>query len=84
MARGGARPGAGRPRGKGNAETRELVARLKAMPEDMPLEQKLAAIGEDLAVSQDVRLCACRHLAGWLAGRVVRVTGLGNGAEILE
>jgi hypothetical protein len=83
MGRGGVRVGAGRPKGRGNIDTRALVELVEARPPGEPLEVALAGIAEDPSVPRSVRLCACRCLSGWLTGRTLRITGVGD-AGILE
>ena len=72
MARGGARPGAGRPKGKPNSGTAELERILSGV-EGRTLTEKLAVIVEDTSVPWAVQLAAARHLNGAIHGHAIRL-----------
>lgn len=72
MARGGARPGAGRPKGKPNSGTAQLE-RILAAAEGRTLTEKLATVVEDTTVPWEVQLAAARHLNGAIHGHAIRL-----------
>lgn len=72
MARGGARQGAGRPKGKPNSGTIELKRAL-SHAEGRTLTEKLAFVVEDTTVPWEVQLAAARHLNGVIHGHAIRL-----------
>ena len=71
MARGGARPGAGRKPGV-TATTNDLLRRVRNRVEDgHELSEALAMIYEDADAPYDVRVAALRRLAGALYGKLI-------------
>ncbi len=68
MARGGVRPGAGRPRGSPSSTTSELMAHLK-VAEGSDLIERLSTVADAPTAPLEVRLNALRHLFGMFAGR---------------
>jgi len=74
MARGGFRPGAGRPRGAKNRTTAELAKWVSVAIGD-DLASKLTSIAEDPKIECEIRLEAMRRLSGLLLGRIVVSSG---------
>ncbi|MEJ1360959.1 MAG: hypothetical protein RPU35_04070 [Candidatus Sedimenticola sp. (ex Thyasira tokunagai)] len=70
MARGGPRPGAGRPLGSKAKLTRELERRISATGEN-DLMIALSLVAEDGSVPMEVRLGAVRHLGWAMQGKVL-------------
>lgn len=65
MARGGARPGSGRPAGKPNKRTQEIQDRLDELDCD-PIEG-MAMIAADPTASQELKFQAYKELAQYVA-----------------
>lgn len=65
MAQGGARPGAGRPKGKPNKRTAEIQERLAELDCD-PIEG-MAMIAADPNNTQELKLAAYKELAQYVA-----------------
>ena len=65
MSKGGARPGAGRPKGKANKRSREIAERLEQLNCD-PIEG-MAMIANDTSLDHGLRLTAFKELAQYVA-----------------
>jgi hypothetical protein len=72
VSRGGARPGAGRPRGP-TATTQDLVRRLKAaLQQQKSIAEALSVISDDDGAPVEVRIAALTRLAGFMFGDLAR------------
>tara|TARA_B100000287_G_scaffold365834_1_gene360752 strand:- start:21173 stop:21499 length:327 start_codon:yes stop_codon:yes gene_type:complete len=65
MSKGGARPGAGRPKGQANKRTQAIQERLEELQCD-PIEG-MAMIANDMSLDHSLRLAAMKELAQYVA-----------------
>lgn len=65
MSKGGARPGAGRPKGQANKRSKEIADRLEQLNCD-PIEG-MAMIANDTSLDHGLRLAAFKELAQYVA-----------------